>query len=201
MGVLSKFCSKPTTAHFTAAKRVLRYLKGTSNLALKYQKSKDGVLIGYSDADWAGDLDDRHSTSGNLFIMSGATISWTSKKQATVSLSTAEAEYIALNTSTQEAVWLQRLLEGLEKKYKPTIIMGDNQGSIAIARNPVFHARTKHIDIRHHFIREALQDGVIDLHFCPTDEMVADVLTKPLPRNRFEQFCRLMGMDSVPTVN
>ena len=191
-----------TTAHFTAAKRVLRYLKGISNLALKYQKSKDGVLIGYSDADWAGDLDDRHSTSGNLFIMSGATISWTSKKQATVSLSTAEAEYIALNTATQEAVWLQRLLEGLdEKKYKPTIIMGDNQGSIAIARNPVFRARTKHIDIRHHFIREALQDGVIDLHFCPTDEMVADVLTTPLPRNRFEQFCRLMGMDSVPTVN
>ena len=157
----------------------------------------DGALTGYSDADWAGDLDDRHSTSGNLFIMAGATISWTSKKQATVALSTAEAEYIALNTATQEAIWLQRLLADLSDiQYKPTIIMGDNQGSIAIARNPVFHSRTKHIDIRHHFIREAIQDGVIDLRFCPTNEMIADVLTKPLSRNRFEQLRRL-----IPTVN
>ena len=132
-GVLSKFCSKPTTAHFTAAKRVLRYLKGTPDLALKYHKSLDGALTGYSDADWAGDQDDRHSTSGNLFIMAGATISWTSKKQATVALSTAEAEYIALNTAIQEAIRLQRLSD---IQYKPTIIMGDNQGSIA--RNPVF---------------------------------------------------------------
>ena len=201
VGVLSKFCSKPTTAHFTAAKRVLRYLKGTPDLALKYHKSVDGALTGYSDADWAGDLDDRHSTSGNRFIMAG-TISWTSKKQATVALSTAEAEYIALNTATQEAIWLQRLLADLSDiQHKPTIIMGDNQGSIAIARNPVFHSRTKHIDIRHHFIHEAIQDGVIDLRFCPTNEMIADVLTKPLSRNRFEQLRRLMGMDFVPTVN
>lgn len=181
VGVLSRFCSKPTTAHFTAAKRVLRYLKGTSGLALKFDKTVDGTLIGYSDADWAGDLDDRHSTSGNLFIMAGGTISWTSKKQATVSLSTAEAEYIALSTATQEAIWLRRLLVDLSSKQSsPTVIMGDNQGSIAIARNPVSHNRTKHIDIRYHFIRKALQDGATDLCFCPSSEMIADVLTKPL---------------------
>ena len=131
--------------------------------------------------------------------MAGATISWTSKKQAMVALSTAVAEYIALNTATQEAIWLQRLLADLSDiQYKPTIIMGDNQGSIAIARNPVFHSRTKHIDIRHYFIRKAIQDGVIDLRFCPTNEMIADVLTKPFSRNRFEQLRRLMGMDLYP---
>jgi len=163
-------------------------------LALKFVKTVDDTLTGYSDADWAGDLDDRHSTSGNLFIMAGGTISWTSKKQATVSLSTAEAEYIALSTATQEAIWLRRLLADLNRKQsKPTVIMGDNQGSIAIARNPVFHARTKHIDIRYHFIREALQNGEIDLCFCPTSEMTADVLTKPLSRNQFEHCHCSMG--------
>ena len=202
VGVLSKVCTKPTTAHLTAAKRVLRYLKGTLNLALKYEKSVDSCLTGYSDADWAGDPDDRHSTSGYLFVMSGATISWSSRKQPTVSLSTAEAEYVALNAATQEAVWLQRLLEDLnDKLYKPTLIMGDNQGAIAIARNPVFHARTKHIEIHHHFIREALHNRIIDLQYCPTNEMIADVLTKALSRNRFEQFRHLMGMDFIPTVN
>ena len=201
VGVLSKFCSKPTASHFTAAKRV-RYLKGTPDLALKFVKSVDGTLTGYSDADWAGDLDDRHSTSGNLFIMAGGTISWTSKKQPTVSLSTAEAEYMALSTATQEAIWLRRLLADLNmEQSQPTVIMGDNQGSIAIARNPVFHVRTKHIDIRHHFIREVLQDGVIDLCYCPTSEMIADLLTKPLSRNRFEHLRCSMGMDFVPTAN
>ena len=163
---------------------------------------EEGTITGYSDADWAGDLDDRHSTTGNLFVMAGGSISWTSKKQATVSLSTAEAEYIALSTATQEAIWLRRLLADLDAEQSgPTVIMGDNQGSIAIARNPVSHARTKHIDIRYHFIREAVQDGVIDLRFCPTSEMIADALTKPLPRNKFE-LCRCsMDMDFVPTSN
>ena len=171
-------------------------------MALRFVKTVNDTLTGYSDADWAGDLDDRHSTSGNLFIMAGGTISWTSKKQATVSLSTAEAEYIALSTATQEAIWLRRLLADFNcQQNKPTLIMGDNQYSIAIARNPVSHARTKHIDIRYHFIREALQDDVIDLRFCPTSEMTADVLTKPLSRNRFEHCRRSMGMDFVPTSN
>ena len=200
VGVLSRFCSKPTMAHLTAAKRVLRYLKSTPGLALKFDKRVDGALIGYSDADWAGDLDDRHSTTGNLFIMAGGTISWTSKKQATVSLSTAEAEYIALSTATQEAIWLRRLLADLNtEQSSPNVIMGDNQGSIAIERNPVSHNRTKHIDIRYHFIREALQDDIIDLCFCPSSEMIADVLTKPLSRNQFD--IRWVWIFYLPTSN
>jgi hypothetical protein len=195
VGVVSKFNSKPSEAHLTAVKRILRYLKGTADLALKYQKSDHGMLIGYSDADWAGDLDDRHSTTGNLFLMEEGAVSWLSKKQATVSLSTAEAEYVALSKATQEAVWLRRLLVDLQMPPdNPTLIMEDNQGAIAMARNPVGHARTKHIDIRYHFVREALEQGTIDVQYCPTKEMLADLFTKPLPREQFEKLRSGIGL-------
>ena len=199
VGVLSKFNSKPNQTHLTAAKRVLRYLKGTAHMALKYCKAADENLVGYSDADWASDLDDWHSTSGNVFLMAGGAISWVSKKQATIALYTAEAEYVALSSATQEVVWLRRLLTDLKiLQDRPTVLMGDNQGAIAIARNAVAHARTKHIDIRYHYIHEALKEGIIDLRFCPKNEMTADLLTKPLPRGQFEQLRLAMGMDIPP---
>lgn len=158
VGAVSKFNSKPTEAHLTALKRILRYLKGTSTLALKYQQGEALSLVGYSDADWAGDRDDWHSTSGNIFLMTGGPISWYSKKQAIVVLSTSEAEYVALSAVTQEAVWLRQLLTDLQVTLsEPIVLMEDNQGAIAIARNPTGHARTKHIDIRYHFVREAMQ--------------------------------------------
>ena len=198
VSMLSKFNSSPSEAHLTAAKRIIRYLKGTVNLGLKYCKSEEGQLIGYADADWAGDLDDRHSTSGNVFLMAGGAISWMSKKQATVALSTSEAEYVALSSATQEAVWLRRLLTDLKATPRElTVLMEDNQGAIAIARNPVSHARTKHIDIRYHYVREALQEDTIDLCYCPTEEMVADLLTKPLSKGKFEKLRLAMGMNTV----
>ena len=148
VGAVSKFSANPTVAHLTAVKRILRYLKGTINLALRYDGLEDGTLVGYSDADWAGDTDDRHSTSGNLFMMSGGPINWISKKQSVVALSTSEARYIALSSATQEVVWIQKLLSDLKYELsKPTVIMEDNQGTISIAKNPVNHGQTKHIDI------------------------------------------------------
>ena len=176
----------------------MRYLKGTANYGIKYQKSDSGNLIGYSDADWAGDCDDRHSTTGNLFLMAGGPVSWLSKKQAIVALSTSEAEYVAVSTATQEAVWLRRLLLDLKSPLDcPTVIMEDNQGAIAIARNPIVQTRTKHIDIKYHYVREAVQDGVISLQYCPTNDMIADLLTKGLSKEKFERFRRAMGMDNV----
>ena len=198
VGVVSKFSSRPTEAHLTAAKRILRYLKGTASLALKYHKSSNGTLIGYADADWAGDSEDRHSTTGNLFLMAEGPISWLSKKQATVALSTSEAEYVSVSAATQEAVWLRRLLADIQTvPEEPTRIMEDNQGAIGIAKNPIQHARTKHIDIRYHYVREALQKGIISLSYCPTDKMIADLLTKGLPRGRFEVLRKAMGMDEL----
>ena len=196
VGVVSKFSSKPSEAHLTAVKRILRYLKGSLDITLQYRKTEDGSsLIGYSDADYAGDLDDRHSTSGNLFLISNGPVSWLSKKQPIVTLSTCEAEYVALSTATQEAVWIKRLLSDFHVSQKQaTIIMEDNQGAICIAKNPVVQARTKHIDIRHHYIREAVSDGTVSLQYCPTEEMIADIFTKPLPKAKFEKLRRNMGL-------
>jgi len=193
VGKLSKFCAAPTEAHLTAVKRVLRYLKGTISLVLQYNRGDD-ELIGYSDADWGSDGDDRHSTTGNLFLMSGGAVSWLSKRQAVVALSSAEAEYIALSSATQETVWIRRLLGDLTNVLEPTVLMEDNQGAIAMSRNPVDHARTKHIDIRYHFVREAVQNRIIELIYCPTINMIADVLTKPLAKERFSTLRSGMGV-------
>ena len=164
-------------------KQIFHYLKGTINLCIKYKKSADNCLVGFSDADWAGDMTDRHSTTGNLFMMSGAAIDWLSKKQPVVALSTTEAEYVALSAATQEVVWLSRLLTYIKAPLqRPILIKEDNQGTIAVARNPVSHKRTKNIDIKFHHVREALEDEIIDLMHCPTEQMTADILTKPLAR-------------------
>jgi len=118
-----------------------------------------------------------------------------SKKQCVVSLSSTEVEYIALSTTTQEVVYLRRLLSDLGVQHdKPTVLMEDNQGTIALAQNPVFHARTKHIDIRRHYVREAIQKNVISLQYCHTKNMIADVLTKAVMKTQFQRLIRLMGL-------
>ena len=145
---VAKFCNKPTELHLTAAKRVLRYLKQTKDLSLTYVKNTPEAIIGYSDADWAGDVKDRRSTSGNVFLLGGAAITWSRRKQSSVALSAVEAEYMALSVATQEAIWLRQLQEelGMEESG-PTLIYEDNQGAISMAKNPVFHKRTKHIPL------------------------------------------------------
>ena len=147
--MVSKFNAAPMQAHLTAVKRIFRYLKGTIELKLQY-RSTDEKILGYSDADWVSDLDDRHSATGNVFTMSGGAVTWLSQKQATVALSTAEAEYIALGSATQKAIWLHQLLTDLRIDTKGAIeILEDNQSAIAMAKNSIGHRRTKHIDTKH----------------------------------------------------
>ena len=189
VGNLAKFTSKPSTKHWTALKRVLRYLKGTIKHGILYSQKNSGECVGYSDADWAGDINDRKSTSGYIFQISGAAVTWRSKKQGCVALSTAEAEYVALCSAGQEAVWLRRLTSELGSPPKAaTTIYEDNQSAIAMTKNPQFHGRAKHIDIKYHFIREQVNSGNVKLKYCPTNDMTADMFTKPLSR---EQFCKL----------
>ena len=194
VGLVSKFNSAPTQAHLTAVKRIFRYLKGTVDIKLQYRSTGE-KLLGYFDADWANDTDDRHSTTGNVFIMSGGAISWLSHKQSTVALSTAEAEYVALGSATQEAIWLNQLLTHLRIDTKGSIeILEDNQSAIAMAKNSTGRRRTKHIDIKHHFIKEAVQAGTISVSYCPTADMLADIFTKQLPRTQFEKLRSRLGL-------
>ena len=177
--------------HVIAAKRVLRYLKGTKDLALVYEARGDGKgqpsIIGFSDADWGGDRDTRRSTTGYLFMIeeTGGAISWASKLQPTVALSSAEAEYMAACAAVQEAIHLRLLMRGLGFEQKgATVIFEDNQGCIALSDNPVFHKRSKHIDIRYHFIRERVANKEITLKYVATEHQLADMLTKGLPKPR-----------------
>jgi len=199
VAAVSKYNSKPSEAHLTAVKRILRYLKGTLDITVKYKNSDKCEVLGYSDADYAGDVDDRHSTTGNLFLVSGGPVSWLSKKQSIVTLSTTEAEYVALSTATQEAVWIRKLLSDFGASLsQATTIMEDNQGAICLARNPVTHSRSKHIDVHYHYISEALNDGIINLQYCPTHDMIADTLTKPMPKERFVMIRNNMGLVRLP---
>ena len=161
---------------------MLRYLQATPTHGIRFSGSGDGKLIGYSDADWVGDIESGRSTSGYVFVLNGGCISWRSKKQRTVALSSTEAEYMALSEATQEAVWLKAFMRelGEDTGGGALTVDEDNQGAIALAKNPEFHKRTKHIDIRYHFVREKVEDGQVALEYCPTQDMLADLMTKPI---------------------
>ncbi|CAB4002241.1 Hypothetical predicted protein [Paramuricea clavata] len=184
-GELSRFLDKPDESHWKAAKRVLRYLKGTTDLRLTFLKNSSCDIVGDSDADCSGDLNDRKSTTGYYFKFegNGGAISWEVKKQATVALSTAEAEYQAMAAAAQEAIYLRALLKDFGfPMEKATDIGEDNQSCIKMCHNPVMHKRSKLIDTKLHFIRERVENKEIKIHYVPTEEMTADILTKSLPR-------------------
>ena len=198
--VLSQHLANPTEEHCVALKHVLRYLKGTLHYELCFRKSYDGLqLTGFSDASW-GSCDDRKSVTGYCFHLNkhGPLISWKSKKQPTVALSTCEAEYMALTACVQEALFLCQLMRDIDAKcqYKP-VVFEDNQGAIALVENPVHHQRSKHIDIKYHFIRNECSQGNITVAYMPTSDMVADTLTKPASKHKLNQFHDVMFGNSL----
>ncbi|CAB4009852.1 Poly (gag pol) of Ty Copia retrotransposon [Paramuricea clavata] len=181
---LSQKISKPTRANLDLAKHVLRYLRGTSEQGLTFRKSNVPLrLNGFCDSDWGASVADRRSITGYNFQLSstGPLISWKSRKQPTVALSTCEAEYIALANAVQEAKFLRQLCIDMKVSISDdnVLIQVDNQGAINLARNPVHHQRSKHIDIKYHFIRSEIQVGTISLKYVPTEDNIADVFTKP----------------------
>lgn len=196
VGDASRYNSNFGPAHWTAAKRILRYLKGTSGLRLKYHSGSVPNLTGYSDADWAADLDKRRSCTGYVFLLQNGAISWGSRRQPTVALSTTEAEYMALSAAIQEASWLQEFANELGDLIpnKMVVISCDNQSAIHLASNDAYKARSKHIDIRHHFIREKVENSNIKLEYIPTDHMVADNLTKAVVGAKHTFCTKWMGL-------
>ena len=194
VGVLSRYLASPTTEHMQAAKGVLRYLAGTANHGLHYGAHGDETVTGYCDADMGGDLDTRRSTTGYTYILYGGAISWSSKRQESVALSTVEAEYMAAAAAVKEALWLRVLLEDLQLPYETILIHGDNHGSLQLIKNTIISARSKHIDIRYHFVRERVANAEVAFKYISTDSMVADGLTKSLPAYK-HTFCKLaMGV-------
>jgi len=194
---LSQFNSNPTNAHVQAAKRALRYLQGSQTTGLVYSKHNGNIMIqAYCDADYAAD-GDRKSISGYVFILAGSPISWQAKKQTTVAQSTVESEYAAMALAAKEMIWLQYLLRDLGmSKYTPTVLLCDNQGAISLAKNPTHHAKTKHVDVQLHFIRDHVEKGTIEVEYCPTENMLADLMTKALARERHARLLGLMGIQN-----
>jgi hypothetical protein len=196
---LASYTADPSLQHVTALKRVLRYLAGTKSYGIKYTAETDRINLfhGYADAAY-GNLDERRSTSGHVFIAGKGAITWRSKKQPIVALSSTEAEYVALSEAAREACWLRSLFGELGYKQKfPTKIYGDNEGAVAMAKNPQFHQRAKHIEIKYHSIRQMIKQNKVVVENCRGQQQTADVLTKPLPRAKHKQHTFEMGLATI----
>lgn len=201
VGKLGRYMSEPTEQHWVAAKHVLRYVKGTVDMGITYTKPTGcNRLAGFSDASHGNRLEDNgKSTSGYVFMLSGGAVSWSSKLQPVVALSTAEAEYIALAEATKEALFLRNLLEELHAPQGTVVIHEDNRSTIRMAENPMTTPRSKHIALRYHFIREHVGNGDITLRYIESGEMVADALTKALARPALAKHRSIMiGREPIP---
>ena len=193
VGVLARHMAKPSMDHWTAAKAVLRYIAGTLDLGITFKHTGTPVE-GYCDADFAGDLDTRRSTTGFVFILSGGAICWSSRLQPTVAVSTSEAEYMASAQAVKEALWLRKLMLDFGVKIGAMKIYSDSQGAIKLLKHPIASIRSKHIDVIHHFARERVSRKEVMFEYCSTDAMIADCFTKALPPGKFRWCCAGMGV-------
>ncbi|KAG7576575.1 Ribonuclease H-like superfamily [Arabidopsis thaliana x Arabidopsis arenosa] len=195
VSAISRFMHSPTKQHYGAAKRLLRYVAGTTEFGLWYNRVAEFELVGFTDSDWAGCVQDRKSTSGYVFNLGSGAICWSSKKQNVTALSSSEAKYTAATAAACQAVWLRRILEDVKQEQtKATTIFCDNKSTIAMTKNPAYHGRTKHISIKVHFIRDLVNEGSVGLEYCSTNEQSADVLTKALSKSKFEYFRSKLGV-------
>ncbi|RVW87679.1 Retrovirus-related Pol polyprotein from transposon RE1 [Vitis vinifera] len=195
VSAVSQFMHSPTEEHMEAVYRILRYLKMTPGKGLFFRKTENRDIEVYSDADWAGNIIDRRSTSGYCSFVWGNLVTWRSKKQSIVARSSAEAEYRALAQGICEGIWIKRVLSELGQTSSSLILMMcDNQAAISIAKNPVHHDRIKHVEIDRHFITEKVTSETVKLNYVPTKHQTADILTKALPRPNFEDLTCKLGL-------
>jgi hypothetical protein len=196
VGRVAEFNSNPGMAHWNVVKCIFQYLKGTNDLWLVLGQGEELTFAGYSDAD-GNSTEGRSPIMGYVFFLAGGTISWSSKRESLVTLSTTEPEYVALTHAAKEALWLQSFYDELFGKKQIVKMMSDNQGAIALGHDDKFHVRTKHIDICFHFIRQCVENGKVTLVYCPTDDMTADILTKALPSMKQKHFAHSLGLMKV----
>jgi hypothetical protein len=194
VGLLSRFLNNPGEQHWIGVKKVFKYLQGTRKVGLEYRKGQGVILEGYTDSDWAGDLDSRRSTSAYVMMIGGTAVSWKSKRQDSVALSSTEAEYIASTQACKEVLWAKDFLWELGFAQGTVQMFTDNQSTIKVMRNPVGHGRMKHIELQAYFVRDLIERGEVDFKFCSTDVQVADNLTKAVPREKVEACNKWMGL-------
>ncbi|CAJ2639700.1 unnamed protein product [Trifolium pratense] len=195
VSILSRFMHCASEMHLKAAKRILRYIKGTVDYGVKFESCPTFKLCGFSDSDWAGSIDDMKSTSGYCFSLGSGVFSWCTKKQETVAQSTAEAEFIAATAAVNQVVWLKKILFDLHLQQNHKIeVFIDNQAAIAISKDPVCHGKTKHFNIKLYFLREMQQNGEVTLVYCKSEDQLADLFTKPLPVSKFEFLRQKIGV-------
>ena len=195
VSITSRKVNSPSQADWVEVKRIMRYLKGTIGKRLvlgDVGQFETAQLLGYADADWASDSSDRKSNSGFIFKLCGGTISWASRKQQCVTLSSTEAEYVALSEATQEVLWLKRLLNDLHQNIERVVIKEDNQSCLRMLEKS--NQRTKRIH-SFHFIKDVKKCGDVDYEYCPTTDMIADILTKPLAAVKTARFTELIGVN------
>ncbi|XP_043070698.1 secreted RxLR effector protein 161-like [Drosophila grimshawi] len=190
---MSQFNSNYNVEHWKAAKRILRYLSGTKKLGLLYKQTGEN-LFGVVDADWGANLSDRRSYSGQAFILSGAAVCWEARKQRTVALSSTESEYLAMSEAVKEALYLKALLNSVGKDCATVRLYNDNQSAQKLVKGFGFHPRTKHIDVRHHFIKQKYLSGDIEVEYMQTEQMPADVLTKGLSGTKHRECISSLGV-------
>jgi hypothetical protein len=193
VGVVSRFLSNPGEKHWEAVKWILRYLRGTSKLGITFGNGEP-MLVGYTDSDMAGNKDNMKSTSGYLMTFAGGAVSWQSRLQKCVALSTTEAEYMAATEACKELLWLKRFMQELGFMQQRYVVLCDNQSTIHLAKNSMFHKRTKHIDVRYHWIRDGLEDKMFELDKVHTDDNGSDMLTKVLASEKLKICCSIAGM-------
>lgn len=195
VNVVSRFLNNHGDDHWRAVKRIFAFLVGTKDIGIMYQSGGSKPdLIGYSDADYASDLETRRSTTGYIFSLANGPVTWASQRQKLVVLSTTEAEYVAASTAAKEIIWLRKLMNGIGRCSQATILYVDNQSTIRLAKNREFHKRTKHIDIRYYHLRETSEANIIHVEYIPSENQQADILTKALPKERFLNHCENIGL-------
>ena len=202
VSLISRYMGKPTEMHMAAAKRILRYLKGSWNFGILYKWGWFDELEAFTDSDYAGDVDDRKSTSGYVFLLNSGAVSWASKKQPIVTLSTTEAEFVAAAGCASQAMWMKRVLGMFnQNRSRCVVVYCDNTSTIKLSKNPVMHGRSKHIDVRFHFLRDLTREGLIELVHCSSHNQVADIMTKPLKLEAFQRLRQMMGVCCMDEVN
>jgi hypothetical protein len=200
VGIFSRFMHQACEDHWTETKRVLKYLKGTQSYGIKYSNVSDFHLIGYSDSNFDGNKEHGVSTSSYLMNLGSEAITWRTRKQSSPTDSTTEAKYIAAAQATKEIIWLQKILEDLQEKQRTSMLFFvDNTSAIQLAKIHKFHDRTKHINIKYHLIQHHVEAKTIHLNHCSTSEQIADIFTKALGLEKFENFRMMLGMTNVPS--